>query len=57
MYYFAYNFFRLGCILQGIIGRVRDGTAASAHAETMAAAVRPLAARGWHYARKAGAPE
>jgi aminoglycoside phosphotransferase (APT) family kinase protein len=56
-FYFAYNFFRLGCILQGIIGRVRDGTAASAHAETMAAAVRPLAARGWHYARKAGAPE
>jgi aminoglycoside phosphotransferase (APT) family kinase protein len=55
-FYFAYNFFRLGCILQGIIGRVRDGTAASAHAETMAAAVRPLAQRGWHYARKAGAP-
>ncbi|MFM7558312.1 MAG: phosphotransferase [Alphaproteobacteria bacterium] len=55
-FYFAYNFFRLGCILQGIIGRVRDGTAASAHAETMAAAVRPLAVRGWHYALKAGAP-
>jgi aminoglycoside phosphotransferase (APT) family kinase protein len=54
-FYFAYNFFRLGCILQGIIGRVRDGTAASAHAETMAAAVRPLAELGWQYARKAGA--
>ncbi len=54
-FYFAYNFFRLGCILQGIIGRVRDGTAASAHAETMAAAVRPLAELGWQYARRAGA--
>jgi len=54
-FYFAYNFFRLGCILQGIIGRVRDGTAASAHAESMAAAVRPLAELGWQYARRAGA--
>ena len=34
-WYFSYNAFRLACILQGIAGRVRDGTAASAHAEQM----------------------
>ncbi|MEQ1754975.1 MAG: phosphotransferase family protein [Micropepsaceae bacterium] len=55
-YYFAYNFFRIACILQGIMGRVRDGTAASSHATTMAAAVRPLGELGWQYALKAGAP-
>ncbi|MBL9012186.1 MAG: phosphotransferase family protein [Alphaproteobacteria bacterium] len=54
-YYFAYNFFRLACILQGIVGRVRDGTAASAHAAANEAAVRPLAERAWHFAQKAGA--
>ena len=30
--YSAYNFFRLAAILQGIVGRVRDGTATSAFA-------------------------
>lgn len=54
-YYAAYNFFRLGGILQGIVGRVRDGTAASANAAQNASAVRPLAIRGWHYAKRAGA--
>ena len=54
-FYFAYNFFRLAGILQGIIGRVRDGTAASEHAESQADNVRPLAEMGWHYAQKAGA--
>ncbi|MDP3401368.1 MAG: phosphotransferase, partial [Brevundimonas sp.] len=34
---FAYNLFRLAAICQGIAGRVRDGTAASSHARTMAA--------------------
>ncbi len=54
-YYAAYNFFRLAAILQGIVGRVRDGTAASADAAQNATAVRPLAERGWHFARRAGA--
>jgi aminoglycoside phosphotransferase (APT) family kinase protein len=54
-YYAAYNFFRLAGILQGIVGRVRDGTAANANAAQNAAAVRPLAQRAWHYARRAGA--
>jgi aminoglycoside phosphotransferase (APT) family kinase protein len=44
-FYIAYNLFRSACILQGIIGRVRDGTAASEHAAELAASVRPLAAR------------
>ena len=34
--YFAYNFFRLAAILQGIVGRVRDGTATSAFAAAKA---------------------
>ncbi|MBO6544695.1 MAG: phosphotransferase [Alphaproteobacteria bacterium] len=54
-YYFAYNLFRLGGILQGIIGRVRDGTAASEHAVATASQVRPLAELGWYYAQRAGA--
>jgi aminoglycoside phosphotransferase (APT) family kinase protein len=54
-YYAAYNFFRLAGILQGIVGRVRDGTAASAQAAENAARVRPLAERGWEFARRAGA--
>jgi aminoglycoside phosphotransferase (APT) family kinase protein len=54
-YYAAYNFFRLAAILQGIVGRVRDGTAASAEAARNAEAVRPLAERAWHFAQRAGA--
>ena len=51
-FYFAYNFFRLAAILQGIVGRVRDGTATNADAAAMADAVRPLAGRGLDYAMK-----
>ncbi len=53
--YFAYNFFRLAAILQGIVGRVRDGTATSAYAAAKAEMVRPLAAKAWEFALKAGA--
>jgi len=49
-FYAAYNLFRLAAILQGIAGRVRDGTAASAHAEQAAQAVAPLADLGKSYA-------
>lgn len=52
-FYMAYNLFRLAGILQGIAGRVRDGTAASAHAAENAARVRPLADQGWAYAQMA----
>ena len=54
-FYFAYNFFRIAAILQGIVGRVRDGTATSPHAEAKAELVQPLAEVGWSYAQKAGA--
>lgn len=52
---FAYNLFRLAAICQGIAGRVRDGTAASSHAKTMAAQVPMLAAGALSFAQKAGA--
>ena len=45
--YMAYNLFKSAGILQGILGRVRDGTAASKHAKDMAARVRPLAVSAW----------
>lgn len=54
-FYMAYNVFRLACIMQGIAGRVRDGTAASEHAIEMSQNVRPLAELAWHFATKAGA--
>jgi len=53
--YFAYNFFRLAAILQGIVGRVRDGTATSAFAAAKAEMVGPLAAKAWEFALQAGA--
>jgi aminoglycoside phosphotransferase (APT) family kinase protein len=54
-WYFAYNFFRLAGILQGIKKRVIDGTASSAHAKAMSARVEPLATQAWAFAVKAGA--
>lgn len=51
-FYFAFNLFRLAAIVQGIAGRVRDGTAASAHADRAADAVAPLAELGWQYASR-----
>ena len=51
-FYSAFNFFRLAAILQGIAGRVRDGTAASAHAAQAVKAVAPLADLGWQYASR-----
>jgi aminoglycoside phosphotransferase (APT) family kinase protein len=53
--YFAYNFFRIAAILQGIAGRVRDGTATSAFAAAKAALVAPLAEKAWEFAQQAGA--
>ena len=46
-FYIAYNLFRSAGIAQGIVGRVRDGTAASAWATEMAAAIRPTAEAAW----------
>lgn len=54
-WYFAYNFFRLAGIIQGIKKRVIDGTASSAQAKAMSDRVTPLAERAWDFAKKAGA--
>ncbi|MFC5344900.1 phosphotransferase family protein [Brevundimonas staleyi] len=51
----AYNLFRLAAICQGIAGRVRDGTAASAHAVETAKQVVPLARAAMSFGVKAGA--
>jgi hypothetical protein len=51
----AYQLFRSACILQGIRGRVRDGTASSEHAATMASSVEPLGDSALSYARELGA--
>ena len=53
--YLAYNFFRIAAILQGIIGRVRDGTATSEFAPAKAEMIRPLADKAWEFAQQAGA--
>ncbi|MEM8618032.1 MAG: phosphotransferase, partial [Pseudomonadota bacterium] len=53
-FYFAYNAFRLAAICQGIVGRVRDGTASNAAAATMEERVAPLAEFAADCARKAG---
>ena len=54
-FYAAYNFFRIAAILQGIAGRVRDGTAASAHAQRAGKAVPQLVEMAWSCAQRAGA--
>ncbi|OYU71203.1 MAG: phosphotransferase family protein [Alphaproteobacteria bacterium PA2] len=54
-WFFSYNMFRLAGICQGIVGRVRDGTANSPQAAAMAERVPLLAQSAWHYAQRAGA--
>jgi aminoglycoside phosphotransferase (APT) family kinase protein len=54
-WYLAYNSFRLAGILQGIVGRVRDGTANSPTAAATAARVPALAQAAWRFAENAGA--
>lgn len=54
-FYLAYNCFRLAAILQGIMRRVVDGTAASAEAEQAGKRARPLAKLAWQFAERVGA--
>ena len=54
-WYFAYNAFRLAGIIQGIVGRVRDGTANSPQATAMEARVPLLGEAAWKFAILAGA--
>ncbi|HYF59305.1 MAG TPA: phosphotransferase family protein [Burkholderiaceae bacterium] len=51
-FYLAYNAFRLAGILQGIVKRALDGTAASPQALEQAKRVRPLARLAWSFAQK-----
>ena len=53
-YYFAYNAFRLAGICQGIVGRVRDGTASNANAAAMEERVPLLASFAHQCAKQAG---
>jgi aminoglycoside phosphotransferase (APT) family kinase protein len=54
-FYMAFNMFRLAAIIHGIKGRIARGTAASAHAGSMAARLEPLAELAWAQAMRAGA--
>ena len=49
-FYLAFNMFRLASIMQGIMKRYVDGTAASAQALESGKMARPMAALGWAYA-------
>jgi aminoglycoside phosphotransferase (APT) family kinase protein len=49
-FYLAYNMFRLAGIMQGIMKRYADGTAASPQALENGKAARPMAELGWRYA-------
>jgi aminoglycoside phosphotransferase (APT) family kinase protein len=51
-FYIAYNLFRIAAILQGIMKRVVDGTAASQHARDAGARARPMAELGWQRVEK-----
>lgn len=51
-FYLAYNMFRLAAILQGIMGRVVDGTASSQHAQATGMRARAVAEAGWRQVEK-----
>ncbi|HVT34672.1 MAG TPA: phosphotransferase family protein, partial [Nevskiaceae bacterium] len=51
-FYMAFNLFRGAAILQGIMGRVKDGTAASAHALEAGRAARGVGELGWQQVEK-----
>jgi aminoglycoside phosphotransferase (APT) family kinase protein len=55
-FYRAYNLFRVAAIVQGIVGRAREGTAASPEAGELAPRVRMLAAAAWRAAQVSEAP-
>ena len=51
-FYMVFVMFRLSAICQGIMGRVRDGTAKSAEARESGSKARPLAELAWHQVEK-----
>jgi aminoglycoside phosphotransferase (APT) family kinase protein len=56
-WYFAYNIFRLGAIVQGIVGRAREGNANSPQAAARGPRAVGLAQAAWRFAKKAGAED
>ena len=52
-FYMAYNIFRLAGIAQGIVGRVRDGTASSSEAKNYESFVPILGKLGWNIVKEA----
>ena len=51
-YYLAFNMFRMAAILQGILARARQGSAASVDAERTGQQARPMAEAGWRQAQR-----
>jgi len=51
-FYLAYNLFRAAGITQGIMKRVQEGTAASLFAVEAGKKARPMAERGWEFAKR-----
>jgi aminoglycoside phosphotransferase (APT) family kinase protein len=51
-FYMAFAMFRMAAIFQGIMGRVRDGTAADARAREAGAKARPVAELAWRQAER-----
>jgi aminoglycoside phosphotransferase (APT) family kinase protein len=54
-WFFSYNLFRLAAIIEGIVGRVRDGTARDPNAAALAHRTPLMAEAAWRLAERAGA--
>jgi aminoglycoside phosphotransferase (APT) family kinase protein len=54
-WFFSYNLFRLAAIIEGIVGRVRDGTARDPRAAELADRPLRLSEAAWRFAERAGA--
>jgi len=54
-WFFSYNLFRLAAIIEGIVGRVRDGTARDPNAAALAHRTPLMAEAAWRFAERAGA--
>lgn len=54
-WFFSYNLFRLAAIVEGVVGRAREGTARDPQAAALAERPPRLAEAAWRYAQHAGA--
>ena len=52
--YIVFSMFRIAAIMQGIMKRAADGTAASAAARDVGGRARPMAEQAWALARSLG---